>query len=598
MGRPSRTCASVERSQPGSDAAVTLQRASTLLDLGRPQEALQALAEAGDDGRSGHAHCLRTLAYLRLERLDEAERSAGAARAASPAAEWGYRLGAIAALRKGRLKEAVRLAAEAVGRAPDEPFTHQVATIALLNSRNLLEARVHSAEMLRLAPGLALSHQTHGRVLVAQGRLPEAESSLRQALALDPQSADSMSLLADVSTRLGRRDEANALRLSAVRADPQNIHRQRDLLKRGGAVAAGGVLFKLAFFGGLFHGAGLLSGAPGMVLLILPVLLVAFLFSRIRRHRRGSSLPPLVWEGLRPARRNQDLLWVARPSALLLIASVVATVEAATGGGNVTAALGLAAGCVALLAVCWRLRQGEARQLTFGASLRRAGRIGRLLWERHRPRLGISGIRPNGIGPKGMRATNGDRTGWVRASDPTPDDRWRRHRPRLGISGIRPNGIVPKGMRANGMRATNGDRTGWVRASDPTPDDRWRRTVAFAFVELMIGTVFLNDAGSWAAAAVTLIAAGVLGALFDGRDRTVRGVGARVVALGTTLRAGRARLAVRAVLRLLLLPLLVLEILGRASKPHRFLHDKLTGTEYIGLLPDATARQTTLSARP
>jgi len=68
--------------------------------------------------------------------------------------------------------------------------------------------------------------------------------------------------------------------------------------------------------------------------------------------------------------------------------------------------------------------------------------------------------------------------------------------------------------------------------------------------------------------------------------------------LGTTLRAGRARLAVRAVLRLLLLPLLVLEILGRASKPHRFLHDKLTGTEYIGLLPDATARQTTLSARP
>lgn len=549
MGRPSRTCASVERSQPGSDAAVTLQRASTLLDLGRPQEALQALAEAGDDGRSGHAHCLRTLAYLRLERLDEAVRSAGAARAASPAAEWGYRLGAIAALRKGRLKEAVRLAAEAVGRAPEEPFTHQVATIALLNSRNLLEARVHSAEMLRLAPGLALSHQTHGRVLVAQGRLPEAESSLRQALALDPQSADSMSLLADVSTRLGRRDEANALRLSAVRADPQNIHRQRDLLKRGGAVAAGGVLFKLAFFGGLFHGAGLLSGAPGMVLLILPVLLVAFLFSRIRRHRRGSSLPPLVWEGLRPARRNQDLLWVAWPSGLLLIASVVVTVEAATGGRNVTAALGLAAGCGALLAVCWRLRQGEARQLTFGASLRRAGRIGRLLWERHRPRLGISGIRPNGIGPKGMRATNGD-------------------------------------------------RTGWVRASDPTPDDRWRRTVAFAFVELMIGTVFLNDAGSWAAAAVTLVAAGVLGALFDGRDRTVRGVGARVVALGTTLRAGRARLAVRAVLRLLLLPLLVLEILGRASKPHRFLHDKLTGTEYIGLLPDATARQTTLSARP
>jgi len=386
-------------------------------------------------------------------------------------------------------------------------------------------------------------------VLVAQGRLPEAESSLRQALALDPQSADSMSLLADVSTRLGRRDEANALRLSAVRADPQNIHRQRDLLKRGGAVAAGGVLFKLAFFSGLFHGAGLLSGAPGMVLLILPVLLVAFLFSRIRRHRRGSSLPPLVWEGLRPARRNQALLWVTWPSALLLIASVVVTVEAATGGRNVTAALGLAAGCGALLAVCWRLRQGEARQLTFGASLRRAGRIGRLLWERHRSRLGISGIRPNGIGPKGMRATNGD-------------------------------------------------RTGWVRASDPTPDDRWRRTVAFAFVELMIGTVFLNDAGSWAAAAVTLVAAGVLGALFDGRDRTVRGVGARVVALGTTLRAGRARLAVRAVLRLLLLPLLALEILGRASKPHRFLHDKLTGTEYIGLLPDATARQTTLSARP
>ncbi len=153
---------------------MTLDRVSALLDLGRPEDALVALSRAGEDAGSGQGQCLRSLAHLWLGQLREAAQAAGAARAAAPSQEWGFRLGAIAALRAGELRRAVGLAQEAVALAPWEELTHQVAAVTLLHSGDVAAAGRHGQEMLRLAPDAALSHQTYGRVRLAQRRPAEA----------------------------------------------------------------------------------------------------------------------------------------------------------------------------------------------------------------------------------------------------------------------------------------------------------------------------------------------------------------------------------------------------------------------------------------
>lgn len=502
---------------------MTLDRASALLDLGRPQDALVALAQAGEDAGTGPGQCLRALAHLRLGELREAAEAAAAARAVAPAQEWGFRLGAIAALRAGELRRAVGLAQEAVALAPWEELTHQVAAVALLHSGDVGAARGHTEEMLRLAPDTALSHQTYGRVLLAEGRSAEAENALRTALELDPQDAESMSLLATATAAQGRAEEASELRLAAVRAAPQEPRHRADLLRRGGSVVAGGavlagkagLLTKLVAFNVFLRGAGGLGW--GLLWLVAPLYALSFATSRRRRARHGRTLPPAVWEGLRPTRRNRDLLWLAVPAALLVV--VLLPVLAATRSARALTGIVVAALVVAL---CWRLRAGDARQVTLATLREDVRRTGRVVWERQR-------------------------------------------------------------LAAERAHA---EPVGWVRGDDPTPRDRWVPAFVLLFVVLGLGNLVGLHVGRYypvALAAVVLVA----GALLDGRQRTVRGHPVRVALVGSTRRAGRGRLAVRALLRVVLLPVVVLHALAGGR---RLAHDRLTGCELIGLVPAPTGR--------
>ena len=507
---------------------MTVARASTLLELGRPAEALDALAGLGDEGASAHAHCLRAQAYLLLRRHPEATASAMQARALAPSGEWGYRLGSIAAIREGRLREAMSLADEAVRLAPHTELTHHVSSLANMQIGNLPVARQRSEEMLRLAPSNPLSHQTLGRVLFMQGQLPAAEAALRQALALKPQDAETMSLLASVTARQGRGDEADSLRLSAVRADPQNTRRQRSLLRRGGTATTGGLLFagKLGFFKfivalnavRIFGAQG--SGSIAASLVAVVCLVAVFVVTRVRRHRRGRALPPLVWEGLRPARRNSDLLWLAWPAAFVAVASVLGIVGALVNGGSVAVPVCWLAGAFVVLALCWRLRQGEARKMSLRDLPRGVVRTVRFLVEGQRARRGRGSA-----------------------------------------------GIV------------------WVRDESATPQ-RWPRALLFLGVDVVVAASVGARYGPGAFWLVMLGTATVLGAGLDGADRVHRVSCSRVVRRGTTQRASRWQLAVRAALRLALLPVIVVEGIFVEGEAHRFVHDRLTGTEYIGLRPE------------
>lgn len=348
---------------------MTLHHASTLIELGRHQEALEALAELGDDAVSARAHCLRARACLGLGRTKEAEQAAAAAVAADPNEEWGYRLASIAAGERGKRKESLRLAKEAVRIAPWEPNTHQVAALCAIDVEDKDTAAEHARELLRLAPDRANSHVTWARSLLLNGKAREAEEPLRKALELDPQDHEAMTLLADVVGRRNK-EEARELRLAAVRAAPHDSHLRKNLLKRGGLAAGAGIFAvgKIGFVGKLVAISSVRHVGELFTDLVIPlfvaIYVTLFAVTRVRRRMHGRRLPALVWEGLRAERRNADLMWLVWPALVVLLGGSVSTLVQLL-SGNPPVGLLLVLGASAVLSLCWRWRLGEIRQRAF-----------------------------------------------------------------------------------------------------------------------------------------------------------------------------------------------------------------------------------------
>jgi tetratricopeptide (TPR) repeat protein len=375
------------------EAPVSTHKATTLLDLGRYAEALQALDGLDEDGLTADAHCLRARAYLGLKKTKEAERAAAAARASAPDQEWGYRLGAIIARNQLRPKLADELARQAVSLAPHEPNTHQVRALTAIDLGDVSNALEHSDEMLRLAPHDAMTHYTRGLAQMANECPGDAEDAFRKALSIDPQHAGSMSALADLVAARNP-EQAKDLRLSAVRTSPQEAHHRRQLLKRGGVVG-GGALFavgKLGILGKIFAIGAIRSvaGAFGNDAIVAAVLAVVYVFAfaltRVRRWRRRKELPRLMWEGLSAERRNADLLWIAWPAGLVLVGAVLAALLQLASGHAAVRPLLYALICAALLAGCWALRRGDARQLGVGDVVHTMIGTVRFLWQRRSAR--------------------------------------------------------------------------------------------------------------------------------------------------------------------------------------------------------------------
>jgi Flp pilus assembly protein TadD len=171
------------------------ERATVLIDLGRPGEALALLGPAVAQD-PGNAHLLGLVARANLSagRFPEAEQAARAMLLSAPESEWGLRL-LSAALRhqEKRVREAVRVARRAVAVAPDLHVTHLALAQALAASSlapNRRSARGPALEAARLAPGSTAPHLVLAKVAYDNNQRKRAVRHVEDALAIDPTNAD------------------------------------------------------------------------------------------------------------------------------------------------------------------------------------------------------------------------------------------------------------------------------------------------------------------------------------------------------------------------------------------------------------------------
>jgi tetratricopeptide (TPR) repeat protein len=204
-----------------TEARTDLTKASTMLDLGRYDDASSLLARvvAADPG-SSRAWCLFARAHLGAGRYQEAVDAANQAVSIDPGEEWPHRLASSALMHLGQHREALRAACEARRLAPSYWQTHVCVAQAALAAGHARLAGTAAAEARRLAPDEADVHFLSGKVALARGDLAGARDHQERALAIDPAHSGSMNELGRI--RLRRHDTAGAIRhfISAARAAP------------------------------------------------------------------------------------------------------------------------------------------------------------------------------------------------------------------------------------------------------------------------------------------------------------------------------------------------------------------------------------------
>jgi Flp pilus assembly protein TadD len=212
------------------------QRGATLIDLGRPEEALvhlqRALAVEPGDART---HSLISLAQLRLEHAAEAEQAARAAVRAAPEDAWPQRLLALALLRQDRDGEARTAALEACRLEPLDAQAHVVLAGALQASGDEAGAVKAAHHAIELDPESPEARHQLGIVLLQQGRNAEAVPVLEGAVAIDPEHAGALNDLAVARLRTRRALNPTPQFEAAAALDPRNEIARQNILAIGPA---------------------------------------------------------------------------------------------------------------------------------------------------------------------------------------------------------------------------------------------------------------------------------------------------------------------------------------------------------------------------
>jgi tetratricopeptide (TPR) repeat protein len=203
-------------------ADTDLQRARALLDVGRHEQARQALGQylAGAP-QSVEALCLLARSHQLARSYPEMLAAADRAVAAAPDGEWPHRLRSIALGKLRRLGPALAAAQRSVELAPHAWQPYVILVDALLATggpaarRSAYQAAAHAQ---LLAPGEPEVHNSRGRVFQAISDPRAARRSYHEALRLDPGNPTARNNLAIVELRQGRATAAGA-RLGAVLAE-------------------------------------------------------------------------------------------------------------------------------------------------------------------------------------------------------------------------------------------------------------------------------------------------------------------------------------------------------------------------------------------
>lgn len=166
-------------------------RAEMLVELNRPEEALELLARAiAQNPDDGHAWCVKSLAHIKQKDYAAALEAAGAAASRAPEDPWPHQLACVALLDvPGRAQDAIAAARESVRLAPDEWRCHYLLGLALVDHpRHMDEAMDASERALELAPHEPEVHNLAGDVAIANGCKDAAREHFQRALSIDPES--------------------------------------------------------------------------------------------------------------------------------------------------------------------------------------------------------------------------------------------------------------------------------------------------------------------------------------------------------------------------------------------------------------------------
>ncbi|PPF76832.1 hypothetical protein C5B96_16255 [Subtercola sp. Z020] len=205
-----------------SDDDSALVHARTYLSLGKPADALRALAPhlaSNPDDERGL--CLASQAHLVAGQHAAALQTAQQALIQSPDNEWAWRLTALAYSKLGNTVEARAAAQTAQSIAPQLWVTHaQVAQVDIAAKRITRQAEEAAREAVRLAPEEPDAHLTVGNVALAQQNWPVAEAAFRSALKLQPDHPAARNNLSLVMLRQGRAGSAAAGFIDILSTDP------------------------------------------------------------------------------------------------------------------------------------------------------------------------------------------------------------------------------------------------------------------------------------------------------------------------------------------------------------------------------------------
>lgn len=190
------------------DVSMDLQRAESLLELGRPADAVALLSRiVAAEPANSRALCLLAQSYNAVKDYRAMLTAANAAAAADPESEWAHRLRSMALRNLGHHAEAVDAARLAVRIAP-HTWRPQINLAEALMVGKTPEAKKGSyaaaTRALELAPHLASTHVTMGRVLLSIGEHAYARRYFESALAVEPENAAAHTNLAVTHLRSGR----------------------------------------------------------------------------------------------------------------------------------------------------------------------------------------------------------------------------------------------------------------------------------------------------------------------------------------------------------------------------------------------------------
>jgi tetratricopeptide (TPR) repeat protein len=298
-----------------------LERAAALLDLRRPQEAIEHLRRAQATAPDvPELHAMTGFAYLQLGDFAQALTAGQAAVTHGPEQEWGHRICSVALVRLGHPLLAKQAALEAARLAPEAAAAHIVLASALQATGDNRGAVAAARRAIELDPHDTDAHSTLGEIMFEQDRPNAAIPAYERALALDPEDADALNNLAVARLRAHQRAGTGEQFETAARLDPRLDVARHNLLHTGPAGRS--FVYRRVSTGALAYAVITTFSEPTSVPFFLTVLVVfeAIRALEVRRlsaptrqlladDRRARRLKPRRWDWQWPLRLH-SLWWL------------------------------------------------------------------------------------------------------------------------------------------------------------------------------------------------------------------------------------------------------------------------------------------------